>query len=86
MEEVIYVGHNYGRFQTDGGQWQDYCNVFVLQEFAGTENENYHFGGQKAMKHGCTSPDVFKGITPGTRVYIALNTSKKVSYMAPVNK
>lgn len=86
MEEVIFTGYNYGRFQRDDGQYQDYCNIFVLQEFGGTENQDYHFGGQKAAKYSCTSTDVFKGITPGTRVRIALNTQKKVSYMAPVQK
>lgn len=86
MEEVIFVGFNYGRFRTVTGQMQDYCNVFVLQDFSGTENQDYHYSGQKAAKYACTSPDVFKGIATNTRVRIALNTAKKVSYMAPVQK
>ena len=86
MEEVIFTGYNYGRFQRDDGQYQDYCNIFVLQAFGGSDNQDYHFGGQKAMKYPCVSPEVFKDITPGARVQIALNTAKKVSYMAPAQK
>ena len=84
MEEVIFVGFNYGQFTNQSGQKQPYCNVFVLSAFNGAENDDYHFGGQKAAKYGCVSPDVFKGIKPGTRVRIALNLSQKVSYMVPV--
>ena len=55
MDEVIYAGHNYGRFRRDDGQLQDYCSVFVHQDFAETEKRDDHFGGQKAVKHTCTS-------------------------------
>ena len=55
MEVKIFVGYNYGRFQNDKGEWQDYCNAFMLEEFSGSENNDYHFGGQKAVKYGCRS-------------------------------
>lgn len=86
MEEKIYVGYGYGRFQNDRGEMQDYCSVFVLEEFNGTENKDYHFGGQKAVKYGCTSPDVFKDIEPGTTVMCFFDSKKKISYMKPANK
>lgn len=68
MEEKTFVGFNYGRFQNDEGRMQDYCNVFMLEAFGGEENNDYHFSGQKAVKYGCVSPDVFKDIKVGTKV------------------
>jgi hypothetical protein len=84
MEEKIFVGFNHGRFRKDDGTMQDYCNVFVLEPFAGSENNDYHFGGQKAAKYGCVSPDLFKDIKPGTRVQCYFDSKKKVSYIVPV--
>lgn len=84
MEEKTYVGYGYGRFQTDEKQMRDYCNVFMLEDFSGSENNDYHFGGQKAVKYGCASPDVFKDLKPGTRVQCYFDSHKKISYMVPV--
>lgn len=86
MEEKTFVGYGYGRFQNDEGRMQDYCNVFVLEDFSGQESGDYHFGGQKAVKYGCVSPDVFAGIEPGSRVRCFFDSRKKVSYMVPVDK
>ncbi|MCI2056874.1 MAG: hypothetical protein LKJ86_06980 [Oscillibacter sp.] len=86
MEEKTYVGFNFGRFENDDGKMQDYCNVFMLEDFNGTESNDYHFGGQKAVKYGCLSPDLFKDIQPGTRVQCYFNGKNKVSYMVPVKK
>lgn len=83
---MIFVGFNYGRFKEENGKLKDYCNVFVLEEFGGEQNEDYHFGGQKAVKHGCTSPDVFAGIKPGTKVKVYCDTKKRVCYMVPADK
>ena len=84
MEEKIFVGFNYGRFTNDDGELQDYCNVFVIEDFTGSENQDYHFGGQKAAKYGCVEPKVWEGIVPGTRCQFYFNSKKKVSYMVPV--
>lgn len=84
MEEKTYVGYGYGRFQTDDKQMRDYCNVFMLEDFSGSENNDYHFGGQKAVKYGCASPDVFKNLKPGIRVQCYFDSHKKISYMVPV--
>ena len=86
MEEKIFVGFNYGRFENDDGKKQEYCNVFVLEEFGGDQNEDYHFGGQKAVKYGCVSPDVFAGVKPGTKVKVFFDSKKKVCYMVPADK
>ena len=86
MEVKVFVGFNYGRFENDKGEKQSYCNAFMLEEFAGDQNEDYHFGGQKAVKYGCTSPDVFKGIEPGTTVKCFFDSKKKISYMIPADK
>lgn len=83
MEEKMFVGFGYGKFQNDRGEMQDYCNVFVLEGFNGAENADYHFGGQKAVKYGCVSPKVWEGIQPGTKVQCYFDSRKKVSYMVP---
>lgn len=86
MEEKTFVGYGFGRFQTKDNRMQDYCNVFVLEDFKGEENNDYHFSGQKAVKYGCVSPDVFKDIKVGTRVCVFFDSNKKISYMIPANK
>ena len=50
MEEKVFVGYGYGRFKNDRGDMQEYCNVFMLEDFTGSESDDYHFGGQKAVK------------------------------------
>lgn len=86
MEEKVFVGFSYGRFKNDKGEMQSYCNAFMLEEFTGDQSEDYHYGGQKAVKYGCTSLDVFKDIAPGTRVKCFFDSKKKISYMVPANK
>ena len=84
MEEKVFVGYGYGRFKDDQGAMRDYCNVFVLEDFSGSESNDYHFGGQKAVKYGCVSPKVWNGIEPGTRVQCYFDSKNKISYMVPV--
>lgn len=50
MNEKIFVGYGYGNFENTKGQMQPYCNVFMLEDFSGTENANRRFAGQKAAK------------------------------------
>lgn len=86
MEEKIFVGYGYGRFETDNGQMQDYCNVFMLEAFNGSENSNYHFGGQKAVKYRCLNPDIWKGIEFGARVQCYFDSKNRISFMVAVDK
>lgn len=86
MEQKVFVGFNYGTFTTDEGERKDYANAFVLEGFDGEANDGYHFGGQKAVKYGCVSPDVFAGIAPGTTVECYFNSKRKISKMVPVKK
>lgn len=86
MEQKVFVGFNYGTFTTDEGERKDYANAFVLEGFDGEANAGYHFGGQKAVKYGCVSPDVFAGIDPGTTVECYFNSKRKISKMVPVKK
>ena len=86
MEEKTFVGYGYGKFQNDRGEMQPYCNVFVLENFYGTENADYHFSGQKAAKYKCVSPDVWKDIKVGTRVRCFFDSRNRISYMVPVDK
>ncbi len=86
MEEKVFVGYNFGQFQNDEGRMQDYCNVFMLEDFGGQESNDYHFAGHKAVKYGCVSPDVFKDIKVGMKVRCFFDSKKKVSYMVAVDK
>lgn len=86
MNEKVFVGFNFGRFKNDVGQMQDYCNVFMLEEFGGAPNDDYYFSGQKAAKYGCVSPDVFKDIPIGSRVICYHDDKKKVAMMQLVKK
>lgn len=86
MNEKIFVGFNYGRFKNDSGQMQDYCNVFMLESFTGTENDDYHFAGQKAVKYSCVSPAVFKDVPIGSHVICYHDDKKKVAVMQLVKK
>ena len=86
MEEKTFVGYGYGKFQNDRGEMQPYCNVFVLENFNGTESADYHFSGQKAAKYKCVSPDVWKDIKVGTRVRCFFDSRNRISYMVPVDK
>lgn len=84
MEEKVFIGYGYGRFENNQGQMQDYCNVFMLEDFNGTQNADYHFGGQKAVKYRCVNPKVWGDITVGTRVMVSFDSKQRISYMVPV--
>lgn len=86
MEEKIFVGYNYGRFETKDGTLRDYCNVFMLEDFTGEMNKDYCYGGQKAVKYGCVKPELFAEIKPGTEVMCFFDSNGRVSYMVPADK
>ena len=84
MEEMIFVGFNYGRFKNEEGNMQSFCNAFMLEEFTGDERADFRFGGQKAAKYGCVDANVFEGIEFGTRVQCYFDSKRKISLMVPV--
>ena len=86
MEEKIFVGYNYGRFETKTGEMRDYCNAFMLEEFGGEMNKDYCFGGQKAVKYSCTKPEVWKNCEIGQRVKCWFDSKQRISYMEPVTE
>ena len=87
MEEKIFVGYGYGRFKNDtNGSMQEYCNAFMLEDFYGEQNNDYHFGGQKAVKYKCVSPDVFKNIPVGSRVQCWFDSRGRISAMQAIDK
>ena len=83
MEEKVFVGYGYGRFKNDRGEMQDYCNVFVLEDFTGDEGKDYHYGGRKAVKYRCQSAEVFKDIEIGSRVECYFDGKGRIILMAP---
>ena len=86
MEEMLFVGWQYGVFQTEDNKSQKYCNGFFVADFAGEENADYHFGGQKAVKKKCVKPEVWQGVKPNTRVFVMFDSYGRVSHMEPVQK
>ena len=86
MEEKIFVGYGYGRFEDETKQWRDYCNVFMLEDFNGIENNEYHFAGHKAVKYKCVSSEVFKDIPVGSRVLCSFDSRARISYMQIIDK
>lgn len=84
MEEKTYVGYAYGTFTGDDGQPREYCNVYMLEDFAGDQTDTRHYGGQQANKYRCVSPDVFAGVQPGTLVTCYFDSRGKLAFMRPV--
>ena len=81
MEEKVFVGFGYGRFKNDRGEMQDYCNVFMLEDFTGDENKDYHYGGRKAVKYRCVNAKVFESVRPGDRVQCYFDGKGRISFM-----
>lgn len=87
MEEKIFVGYGYGRFKNESnGSMQEYCNVFMMEDFYGEQNNDYHFGGHKAVKYKCVSPEVFKDIPFGSRVQCWFNSRGQITDMSVIDK
>lgn len=85
MDEMVFVGYSYGRFtDSNTGAIKDYCNVFVLEQFVGTVSNDYNFDGVKAVKYGCTSPDVFKNVPINSKIRCYFDSRKKISYIEVV--
>ena len=78
MEEKVFVGYGYGRFKNDRGDMQEYCNVFMLEDFTGSESDDYHFG--------CLKPELFADLTPGEVVRCFFDGKGRISYMEPAGE
>jgi hypothetical protein len=55
--------------------------VFLLEPFEGSESDDYHFGGQKAVKYRCTDPDLFKDLEFGAKVQCYFDSRKRISFI-----
>lgn len=85
MEEKIFVGYRYGRFTDEkSGEIKDYCQVFVLEDFAGNHTKDYCFEGKAAVKYSCVSPEVFKDIPINSKVRCFFDSRKKISLMQAI--
>jgi len=85
MDEKVFVGYSYGSFETDDKRQQEYCNVFMLEDFTGDQNDRYHFLGQKAVKYKCADTSVFSGVPVGTTVRCYFDGKGKLVLMKPVD-
>lgn len=84
MDEKVFVGYSYGSFQTDDNRRQNYCNVFMLEDFTGEESSDYHFSGHKAVKYKCADTAVFSGVPVGTVVHCYFDGKGRLVLMKPV--
>ena len=69
-----------------GGSKRPRGHAGVLQcvhagDFTGSESDDYHFGGQKAVKYRCLKPELFKDIAPGEVVRCFFDGKGRISYM-----
>ena len=77
--KYVFVGSAEGVFDTQDGRKQPYCNMYVLSELGGA-NENYHPSGFKAEKLKCVESDVFSGLFPGQEVELFFDSRSRVAY------
>ena len=85
MEEKIFVGYNYGKFEGRDGKMVPYCNAYMLEDHKGEESQDYRYGGQKANKYKCASPDVWAGIKFGDRVMCFYDSYGRISHMQKID-
>lgn len=87
MDDIIYTfcGYQYGSFTLENsGELVKYCNIYVISPMEGKEQKDRRFGGYKAEKLKCTSPDVFEGIKPQDKVKLVFNRYGRVSGVSAV--
>ena len=84
MEEKTYIGYSSGTFQDDHGVSREYCSVYMVEDFSGDESETRHYGGKKAAKYRCESPDVFAKIKLGSRVKCYFSSTGRLAFMQAV--
>ena len=79
MEEMTYLGAQWGVFKNKDGDKINYCHLFAIQEFTGSENSEYHTTGMKAVKHKLANPSLVEGLEPFDVVEVYFNSKSLVT-------
>ena len=63
MEEMVYLGYQFGTFKDDKtGRMVHFASMFTMEPFPASENPDYHTYGYKGDKHKLASPSVLRGL------------------------
>ena len=81
MEEKIFVGYGFGRFQNEKGRMQEYCNVFVNEPFTREDDFDHRSGGMRSAKYKCINSDAFKDIPTGSTVHCYFDSYGRICDM-----
>ena len=79
MEEMTYMGAQWGVFKNKDGDKVSYCHMFAIQEFTSAENSEYHYTGLKAVKHKLSNPGLVEGLEPFDVVEVYFNSKSMVT-------
>ena len=82
-EKYIFTGCAVGRFETQDGRKQPFCNMFVISSVSDFSSEDYEAAGYKAEKLKCVDPSVFSGLVPGQELELFFDSKAKVSFAKP---
>ena len=74
MEEMIFMGAQWGVFRNQDGDKINYCHLFAVQEFSGSENVDYHTIGMRAVKHKLANSSLVDGLEPFDVVEVYFNS------------
>ena len=86
MEEMVYLGYQYGSFKDEKtGRQVKYAHVFTMEPFEDNGSPDYHTGGYKAGKHKLASPGVVRDekLSPLDVVEVYFNSKGAVTKIVP---
>lgn len=85
MEEMVYLGYQYGSFKDEKtGRDVNYAHIFTMEAFPDTNPER-HVGGYMSNKHKLASRGVLKGLdlAPLDVVKVYFNSKGAVTAIIP---
>lgn len=86
MEEMVYLGYQYGSFKDEKtGRSVSYAHIFTMEPFEESANPDYHTNGYKAGKHKLASRGVLKGLdlAPLDVIEVYFNSKGAVTKIVP---
>lgn len=84
MEEMIYLGAQWGSFEGRDGRKVQYCHVFVSMYFEDSGNPDYHHVGRKADKLKLDNPGMVQDLESGKKYRFYFNQKGKVTNIEPI--
>lgn len=86
MEEMVYLGYQYGSFKDEKtGRQVNYAHIFTMEPFEESANSDYYTNGYKSGKHKLASRGVLKGLdlAPLDVVEVYFNSKGAVTKIIP---